>query len=259
MAVPVRAQLAPREAPSDELARRLALGESVYRLHCAECHGITGDGWGERRETTYARPRSFLSARFKFSTTENGVPSDADLLRTLRRGLPGSGMPNWGWLPAEELEALVAYLRALAETGLRESLAARIDSGELSPEQAEAILERRTTPGRPVDVPAEPEVSEEGLRRGEGIYLEACAPCHGVDGNPDAGTLKTDFEGNRLPPTSFEKGVFKGGGEGSVLYARILKGIPGTAMPAFEGAYGTDELWDVVHYVQSLATDSEAD
>jgi mono/diheme cytochrome c family protein len=235
----------------------LATGERVYRLHCAECHGISGDGWGERHDTTYARPRSFLSARFKFATTENGVPSDADLLRTLRHGLPGTGMPNWGWLSDNELEAVAAYVRHLGTTGLRETLAAEVAAGELSAADAEAILARRTEPGPPVTVPAEPTPTPERRRRGARIYREACAPCHGVDGDPRSGdldVLKTDFEGNRMLPTSFAKGVFKGGSDGPLLYVRVLEGIPGTAMPAFEGAYDAGEVWDVVHYVQSLAS-----
>lgn len=243
---------------SSSSSSTLGLGERVYRLHCAECHGLAGDGWGERRDTTYARPRSFLSARFKFSTTENGVPSDADLERTLRRGLPGSGMPNWGWLTDAELTAVAAYVRALGVDGLRRALDEQVAAGELTAEEAAATLTRRTVPGAPVAVPPEPVATAERHRRGEHLYAAACAPCHGADGNPAAGTLKTDFEGNRLLPTSFAKGVFKGGGDGTVLYIRVLKGIPGTAMPAFEGAYSEDELWDIVHYVQALAAADSA-
>ncbi len=41
--------------------------------------------------------------------------------------------------------------------------------------------------------------------------------------------------------------------EGEQVYIRLLKGISGTAMPAYEGAYQPEQLWDLVHYVQLLA------
>ncbi len=89
--------------------------------------------------------------------------------------------------------------------------------------------------------------------RGRQIYLQACASCHGVDGEPVADAVKFDDEGYPDPPRSFVKGIFKGGMEGHQLYSRIMKGMKGTPMPAYEGNYPDDAVWDLIHYVQSLA------
>jgi len=49
------------------------------------------------------------------------------------------------------------------------------------------------------------------------------------------------------------QGIFKGGSEGYQLFARIAKGMKGTPMPASEGVYSDEDIWDLIHYVQSLA------
>ena len=241
-------------APDDlEIARVLRLGEMVFDQYCVECHGLLGDGDGVRNEISYALPRNFLTGTFKLTTTENLVPSDADLTRTIERGVPSAGMPNWGWLPEEEIAALVAYVRHLVIEARRDDLAEEVAKGELTAEVAAEILAEQTVPGPTIVVPPEPEFSPQRRLRGRSIYLEACSLCHGPEGEPDEGNFKTDFEGNLVLPTSLVKGDFKGGSEGAQLYARLLKGMNGTAMPAYEGAYSDEELWDLIHYVQSLA------
>jgi cytochrome c oxidase cbb3-type subunit I/II len=238
---------------SDADDQRRELGREVFRLYCAECHGATGDGYGLRQDISYARPRSFQSARFKLATTENGVPSDRDLIRTIARGMPGSGMPNWSHLSDDELAAVAEHVRAIGVEAMSAALARDVEGGRFSREQADRMLAVRTVPGPPVEVPPEPPASEAGLRRGRELYLEACAACHGERGATPFGLVMADFDGNRLPPTSLRHGVFKGGAEGDQLYVRLSNGMDGTAMPGYRGVYGPEDLWHLVHYVQSLS------
>ncbi len=234
-------------------SQRIEHGERLFHLYCATCHGRTGDGWGERHDITYARPRSFLSARFKLATTKNRVPSDSDIERTIRLGMPGSGMPSWSQLSPAEIAALARFVRQLGIEALRVALAREIAAGEIDSVEAASRLAERTIPGAPVAVPAEPPVDPERRQRGERIYREACAPCHGLDGRSPQAAAKSDFEGNWLPPTSLAAGIFKGGGDGRQLFIRLATGMEGTGMPAYDSAYSGDELWDVVHHVQALA------
>jgi mono/diheme cytochrome c family protein len=62
-----------------------------------------------------------------------------------------------------------------------------------------------------------------------------------------------------VPPRSFVSGIYKGGMEGHQIYARVHKGMRGTPMPAYEGNYSSDEMWDLIHYVQSLAREGAQD
>ena len=234
-------------------ARLLRAGERVYDSDCAECHGWYGDGDGHIAGFMRPRPRNFLMGKFKITTTENLVPSDEDLIRTIQRGLPGTDMPAWDGMEEKDIEAVVAFIRDLQARAMRKQLKGEVDAGSLSAEDAEAILAERTVPGPGLIIPPEPEFDESGRARGREIYEKACAACHGVDGVPLREAITRDDEGNRVLPTSFAQAVFKGGGEGAAIYARVAKGMNGTAMPAYDEEYGGHELWDVVHYVQSLA------
>src|SRR5262245_37276536 len=80
-------------------------GAILYAKNCAYCHGATGDGKG----SVVLQPpaRRFGRDKFKFATTDNGVPTDADLMAILERGIPGSAMPSFVQLSHEERQALV--------------------------------------------------------------------------------------------------------------------------------------------------------
>jgi mono/diheme cytochrome c family protein len=231
----------------------LLRGEGLFAKNCAICHGDSGDGAGKFAYLMNPRPRDLRQGSFKLSTTENQIPTDEDLLRTISTGMPGSAMPPWGHLPMADLEALVKYVRKLNIDGNREMLRGWTAKGILKESELPEALAQRTQPGPALMVPPEPAFDEIRWFRGRRLYLENCASCHGADGNPVADAVKFDAEGYPVPPRSFVNGIFKGSSQGHQLYARIWKGMKGTPMPASEGAYTADEVWDLIHYVQSLA------
>jgi DMSO reductase family type II enzyme heme b subunit len=199
------------------------------------------------------RPRNLQQGNFKLSTTQNQIPSNDDLLRTISRGMPGSAMPPWGHLPASDLQALVRYVRQIHLDASNADVDRQAAQGAYSKSEAAELVGKRTQPGAALVVPPESAFDDLHWFRGRRIYLEACASCHGADGHPVADAVKYDNEGYPVPPRSFVNGVFKGGSEGHQLWARIVKGIKGTPMPSSEGVYSNDEVWDLIHYVQSLA------
>ena len=228
------------------------LGRQVFLRYCRECHGEEGDGLGKFSYTTGERPRSFQSGRFKLATTGNLIPSDQDLEDTIRRGMPGTGMSSWAQLPDAEIEAVARYTRSFSLDALRAELDAQLSGGELGAAEADAEFARRTAPGPPIDVPPEPPFDEARRARGERLYLEACASCHGPNGRRLRNDPMPDFEGNHTLPTNIVGGVFKGGAGGAAIYSRLHLGMDGTAMPGYRDAYGTDEIWDLVHTVQRI-------
>lgn len=235
-----------RGAADDPL---LARGQALFARQCAICHGDQGDGAGKFAYLMNPRPRDFRQGNFKLATTQNQIPTEEDLVRTISRGMPGSAMPPWEHLPRSDLQALAQYVRQIHVTAVTVEAA---KAGGPESETA-AWIARRTVPGPALHVPPEPPFDDLHWFRGRQIYLEACASCHGVNGDPVADAVKYDNEGYPVPPRSFVQGIFKGGSEGHQLYARIVKGIKGTPMPASEGVYTDDEVWDLIHYVQSLA------
>ena len=242
---------APARAPSDDPV--LARGQALFEAQCTICHGDKGDGGGKFAYLMNPRPRDFRQGKFKLSTTQSGYPTDDDLLRTISRGLPGSAMPPWDHLPLSDLQALVKFVKRVHLDAARAELEKGVADGTFTRAEFPAELAKRTQAGPPLHVPPEPTFEDLRWFRGRSIYLQACASCHGADGNPIPDAIKTDDEGYPVPPRSFVQGIFKGGSEGHQLWARIFKGMRGTPMPAYEGTYTNDEVWDLIHYVQSLA------
>jgi mono/diheme cytochrome c family protein len=72
-------------APSSALAAGAQDARPLFLLHCASCHGETGDGKGT---ATLDRPaRSFRDGGFSYGNTPEA------LLRTITQGIPGTPMP----------------------------------------------------------------------------------------------------------------------------------------------------------------------
>jgi len=230
-----------------------ARGRALFAKQCAICHGDQGDGAGKFAYLMNPRPRNFKQGKFKLTTTQNLIPSDDDLLRTISRGMPGSAMPPWGHLPPSDLRALVVFIRTTHTDAIRQVIEAGVKDGSFEEAEVPALLATRTQPGPPIVVPPEPKTDDLRWFNGRRVYLQACAACHGADGHPLPEAVKYDDEGYPDPPRSFVNGIFKGGMEGSELYCRIMKGMRGTPMPAYEGTYTNEEIWDLIHYVQSLA------
>ena len=238
--------------PGDPSVLDTDLGRQAFLRYCRECHGEDGDGLGKFSYTTGERPRSFQSGRFKLATTENAIPSDRDLEETIRRGMPGTGMSAWGQVPEAEIEAMARYVRSFSMEAIRSELDRQVAGGELSSAEAAAEFARRTTPGPVIPIPPEPPFNEERRVRGERLYLEACASCHGPNGRRLRNDPMPDFEGNHTLPTNIVDGVFKGGNGIADIYSRLYLGMDGTAMPGYRDAYSPDELWDLVHTVQRI-------
>lgn len=230
----------------------LERGRTLFATQCAICHGENGDGAGKFAYLMNPRPRDFTKGKFKLSTTQNLIPSDEDLFRTISNGMPGSAMPPWSHLPKADIDALVVFVRSVHRDAARIKLDAWVADGTIEASELSNALARATTPGPAIVVPPEPPFDEIRWFRGRRLYLENCAACHGADGEPIAEAVKEDDEGFPVPPRSFVQGIFKGGSQGHQLYARILKGMNGSPMPASEGAYTDDEVWDIIHYTQSL-------
>jgi mono/diheme cytochrome c family protein len=244
----------PAVATSADAAAVLARGSELYARHCAACHGEQGDGAGPFADMLNPRPRSFVDEAFKLYTTQNEIPSDDDLMRTLRRGMPGSAMPPWDHLPQSDLQALVQFVRLLHRQGAVHQMQELVDEGLLNPEDMPAEVARRTVPGTPLVIPPEATFDDVAWFRGRQLYLQNCAACHGPDGHPVMEAVMADPQGYPVPPRSFVNGIFKGGSEGDQLYARIRLGMRGTPMPASDHEGLPDEqIWDLIHYVQSLA------
>jgi mono/diheme cytochrome c family protein len=215
--------------PGTDLDRGAPLGARVFARHCAVCHGPDGRGNGPAAPSMFPRPRDFSSGSFKYKSTAAGEPpTDEDLLRTIRDGLPASAMPYFaGLLSTEELSAVVAQVRSF--------------SGAFS------------RPGRPVDIPAAISSSPESVARGKVLFAkEGCAACHGDDGRGgqryDDGSGHAVFARDLTAPWTF-----RGGKRPQDVWLRLTTGISAGPMPAYADVLPAGARWDLVNFVASIA------
>jgi mono/diheme cytochrome c family protein len=198
---------------SDWAAPSEVRGRIVYEKACSACHGDRGDASAPAARHLDPRPRDFTSGTFKFRSTPNGeLPTDADLLRVVEEGVPGTQMPGWkGVLTARERADAVAYIKTFAE------------------DFKEAV------PG-PLDVPEPPGSTPAAVAEGRMVYmLMECWACHGGKGRGDGKSGKTleDDWGRKILPWDLTRHRYKAGNDPKSLYRTFSTGLNGTPMPAY--------------------------
>ncbi len=213
-------------------------GKQLYDAKCALCHGASGKGDGPAAERLLPRPRDFSAGKYKIRTTNSGqLPTDEDLAKVIRDGMPGTSMPAWGKVITDtrDMQALVAYVKGFAEgfKGARPELA---------------------------KIPPEKPSSEASIKRGQEMFEAIeCNKCHGQAGRGDpapGSDLKDDW-GHPVRPANLHKPwTFRGGHERRDVALRLSTGLMGSPMPTFiDSVENAEDIWHLANYVRSLGPD----
>ncbi len=230
-------------------------GEALYKKQCAVCHGSQGAADGKAAYLLYPKPRDFIRDKFRLVSTINMEATDEDLFKTISRGMPGSGMPPWEYLNSEDRWALVYYVRYLSELGKYQQegqISEEMIKSGLSWEWIEKIVRKEISEEQMVKVPAEPPVTKEELDKGREVFMASCAGCHGAAGKGDGSQKMQDSLGYSLRPRDLTAGIYKGSSSSEDLYYRMVSGIPGSPMPSYTGTLTEEQIWQLIHYTQSL-------
>ncbi|HTN53368.1 MAG TPA: c-type cytochrome [Anaeromyxobacter sp.] len=235
----------------------LTEGERNFDLYCRACHGDKGDGKGPAAPGLRPPPRDFTQGEFKFAAVAGGtLPNDDDLVRIVRFGLHGTAMRAWDGVPEKNLLEIIQYLKTFSPRWKEEQ------------------------PGDPILPTPDPWKGKEadGIARGKAVYhgLAQCLSCHPsyasrpyiyrvskeLTGNaPEfrddmyGAVLKESDYGVKFLPPDFTRSDLR-----SVrpdhriedLYRVVASGVGGTAMPTWRGSLPEDDLWALVHFVDSL-------
>ncbi len=223
----------------------ISAGNQIYVQRCSFCHGLLGDGEGPAAPYMDPRPRDFTLGTFKFRTTKSGeLPTDADLFRTVSRGLKGTGMQAFdsdviaNGLSEEERWQVIAYIQTFAF---------EFDDPDFDPVLNGDVL---TLPdnGAPYNA--------ETIARGLAVFERAkCWECHGKLGRGD-GQRSFDRQDDWGFPIRIRNVThpwrIKAGSDVEDIYMRFSTGISGTPMPSFARTLSEEDRWDLANYIRSL-------
>jgi mono/diheme cytochrome c family protein len=260
----------------------LARGSALYRQNCLHCHGLTGDGRGATAPWVNPHPRDYRQGRFKFTSSaqEEGARKARreDLLRTIYEGIDGTSMPSFRLLPDDDLEALVSYVIHLSIRGETEYWVLRLaltgEGDQTVDESFNAYLQQKANQwieaqASPIKPGPYPEFKTEkerndylraSIQRGMGLFNRpkpegnlksaGCLGCHTDYGRQ--APHKYDYWGTIVRPADLTTGIFRGGRRPLDLFYRIHSGVNGVTMPASSNNLTSDEIWDLVNFLEVL-------
>ena len=213
-------------------------GKKVYIKRCEGCHGVQGGGDGFASDRFDPKPRDFIMGLYKYRTTPNGsLPTDADLIKVVTVGLPGTGMPSWSSILSDvEIKDVVSYIKTFSNKFERQKGAIPV-----------------------VEIGNEIPSSKESIEKGKALFKSLeCFKCHGEEGRgngPSALTLADD-KGDPIRPRNLTLNWhFRGGGDAKDIYMRVNTGLNGTPMPSFKDSLDNEKSWHLANYIRSLSPD----
>ena len=221
--------LKTKKPPED--ARSINAGKAIYEAKCALCHGLKGDGMGDRADELQTKPRDFTSGLYKFRSTLDPAPTNLDIFKTISRGLHGTAMLPWLGLTTTEKWQVAYYIKTFSDL--------------FEAEQPKALK-----------VPSPAMSTPQSVKLGKEIYRKAkCYECHGLEGRGDgekADKLKDD-KMRPIKPRNFRDDFLKRGNDIKEIYYTVATGLNGTPMISYYKILKENEILAVSYYVQSMA------
>jgi putative heme-binding domain-containing protein len=220
-----------------------SLGKKVYTNQCALCHGIDGVGG---RGPALNRPKL------------TRVASQADLVKLIQEGIPGTEMSEFWMLSEKEVEQVAAYVLSLGRVP-REPLRGDAARGKSLYETKGNCAGCHIVNG--AGGIAGPDLSEIGMRRSAAHLRAAVLDPNAAlpDGYLVVMATTADgkrIRGERLNEDSFTLQIRDAGGRFHSFRKSELKDLKKefgvSTMPAYKDVFSAAELEDLVAYLASL-------
>jgi mono/diheme cytochrome c family protein len=246
IAVPGTALAGVPDAIKKDLVEK---GKKVYFKRCVWCHGVEGGGDGPSADRLFTRPRNFIQGTFKIRTTDSGeLPMEADLIKTVKNGLPGSAMPAWGeFLSQDEIVAVVNFVKTKVQ-----------DRDFNDTEDEEVNIQDFGTNPWGTTGPYHLGVPQADIDAGKEIFMKnKCFECHGGEGRGDGNPTMKDDWGFPIVAADWQQcWNFRGSRRNHYdpfnVVRTISTGLNGTPMPNFKDQIKVEDRWKIAAFVNSL-------
>jgi mono/diheme cytochrome c family protein len=231
----------------------IRVGKQIYDQRCSGCHGINGKGDGPAAQYFRVKPRDFTTCLYKFkSTPGTSLPTDNDLLRVLKNGVPSTAMPALPHYNDQELLDVTEYIKTFCPDW------SKLEAQSQPPPENWEALKPPPFLGTP-----------DSIAKGKVLYAQNCAACHGANGQGDGPAALSIYDpsaecqkwdGDKCVqrpierPANLTLGILPGVYDVNEIYKTLTMGVlTGTTggMPAFSSLSSNDR-WNLVSYVLFL-------
>lgn len=266
--------------PIEVSAAELNRGKTAFRIMCASCHGPKGDGLGPSAMGLVPPPRNFAAPgnelQFKFKSVPSGdLPTVEDLIRTVRGGLHGTAMLQWD-VSEQRLREIINYIKTLSNRWQNEAPGKPIEispdpvaAGKMTRDEAIKLgrwnYHSKTGPNCAGCHPAYVNQSEyeqllkengketDKLRDNASWPVPKESEAYGVAITPPDFTFHELRSITQIDPlATAEEQAKQRATRLTDLYRAIGTGIGGTAMPTWKGVLKEEDLWGLVHFVETM-------
>ena len=167
---------------------------------------------------------------------------------------PQSLMPAWEFLGQTDIRLLTAYVQGQGGSDAQMRVE-RQNRWRTEAQQAYARGPDKNiqwlhdqVPRVWLEMPNPYPATTADLARGEKIYQDQCAGCHGAIGDGQ-GRATPYLNPPPLNLTLLRRHLINGKYLGGLLYYQVMNGITGTSMPYFKRDLESEKIWDVSNYV----------
>jgi cbb3-type cytochrome oxidase cytochrome c subunit len=163
-------------------------------------------------------------------------------LKFPRKYSPMSIMPDWYFLPEQDLQDLAAYLHNLGDRTAAEWMIQPVVDYAQKPDTVSFGASTPDPNGNPQGWAT---WTASGLQAGKEIYIDRCQTCHGCAGN-GLGT----YAGTKIvTPANYKQEPFRSMQDDEWFW-HVSEGIQGTVMPPWRESLSEEQRWNVIHYIQ---------
>ncbi|MFQ5469898.1 MAG: c-type cytochrome [Gammaproteobacteria bacterium] len=244
----------------------VSTGERIYKETCAVCHGDDGNSARWTKSGLNPAPRDFTTDQARKELSRERM------INSVTHGRPGTAMmPFASRYNTDEISQVVNFIRSTFMKGDREdNLIKPVESGQADAADRDQNLEGHPHRGHSPDTEntLTPGVSDAGKSEinalikvdmnlefphgltgnaegGRAFYMNNCYTCHGVNG--DGNGPRSKFINPK--PRNFTAELSKITLNRPALFKAVLKGKPGTVMPAWGKVLSEQEIADVAEFV----------